>query len=110
VSQIVEAYVWQPSSLEQWLEGTARKVAGINRGPGRRGKHEPIVTPQPGELSGLVELAVVMAPDSVYSSSGGRVTGADFSPAMLAVARTGVPGEAPVEWYQASAEELPFSC
>ena len=39
----------------------------------------------------------------------GRVTGADFSPAMLAVARTRVPGEAPVEWYETSAEALPFS-
>jgi SAM-dependent methyltransferase len=27
---------------------------------------------------------------------------------MLAVARTRVPGEAPVEWYEASAEALPF--
>ncbi len=38
----------------------------------------------------------------------GRVTGADFSPAMLAVARTRVPGGAPVEWHEASAEALPF--
>lgn len=39
----------------------------------------------------------------------GRVTGVDFSPAMLAVARTKAPDEAPVEWYEASAEALPFS-
>ena len=39
----------------------------------------------------------------------GRVTGVDFSPAMLEVARTRVPGEAPVEWYEASAEALPLS-
>jgi SAM-dependent methyltransferase len=41
--------------------------------------------------------------------STGRVVGVDFSPAMLEVARTRVPGEAPVEWYEASAEALPFS-
>jgi ubiquinone/menaquinone biosynthesis C-methylase UbiE len=35
--------------------------------------------------------------------------GVDFSPAMLAVSRTRVPDEAPVEWYEASAEALPFS-
>jgi ubiquinone/menaquinone biosynthesis C-methylase UbiE len=40
----------------------------------------------------------------------GRVTGVDFSPAMLAVARNRVPpGEAPAEWYEASAEALPLS-
>jgi SAM-dependent methyltransferase len=41
--------------------------------------------------------------------STGRVVGVDFSPAMLEVARTRVPGEAPVEWYEASAEALPLS-
>jgi ubiquinone/menaquinone biosynthesis C-methylase UbiE len=39
----------------------------------------------------------------------GRVAGVDFNPAMLTVARTRIPGEAPVEWYEASAEALPFS-
>lgn len=39
----------------------------------------------------------------------GRVAGVDFNPAMLAVARTRIPGEAPVEWYEASAEALPLS-
>ena len=39
----------------------------------------------------------------------GRVAGVDYNPAMLAVARTRIPGEAPVEWYEASAEVLPFS-
>ena len=39
----------------------------------------------------------------------GRVTGIDFSPAMLEVARNRVPGETPVEWYEASAEALPLS-
>lgn len=67
--------------------------------------------PKPGERvldvacgTGIVVRAVlpVVGPN-------GRVTGADFSPAMLAVARTRVPGEAPVEWYEASAEALPFS-
>ncbi len=38
----------------------------------------------------------------------GRVVGVDFSPAMLEVAQTRVPSEAPVEWYEASAEALPF--
>lgn len=41
--------------------------------------------------------------------SNGKVTGVDFNPAMLAVARTRVPAEAPVEWYEASAEALPLS-
>jgi ubiquinone/menaquinone biosynthesis C-methylase UbiE len=67
--------------------------------------------PKPGERvldvacgTGIVVRAVLPAvgPD-------GRVTGADLSPEMLAVARTRVPGEAPVEWYEASAEALPFS-
>jgi ubiquinone/menaquinone biosynthesis C-methylase UbiE len=67
--------------------------------------------PKPGERvldvacgTGIVVRAVlpVVGPN-------GRVVGADFSPAMLAVARTRVPGEAPVEWYEASAEALPFS-
>lgn len=67
--------------------------------------------PKPGERvldvacgTGIVVRAVlpVVGPN-------GRVTGADLSPEMLAVARTRVPGEAPVEWYEASAEALPFS-
>ena len=67
--------------------------------------------PKPGERvldvacgTGIVvrEVLPVVGPN-------GRVTGADFSPAMLAVARSRVPGEAPVEWYEASAEALPFS-
>jgi hypothetical protein len=47
-----------------------RKVAGIDRDPGRRGKHEPVVLPQPGKPSGLFELAIVMASKSVYNPSG----------------------------------------
>lgn len=38
----------------------------------------------------------------------GRVTGADPNREMLAMARTTVPAEAPVEWREASAESLPF--
>ena len=34
--------------------------------------------------------------------------GVDFNPGMLEVARTTIPSEAPVEWYEASAEALPF--
>ena len=67
--------------------------------------------PKPGERvldvacgTGIVVRAVlpVVGPN-------GRVTGADFSPAMLEVARTRVPGGAPVGWYEVHAEAPPFS-
>lgn len=38
----------------------------------------------------------------------GRVAGVDLSPGMLAVARSRVPGDAPVGWHEASADALPF--
>ena len=68
--QVVEAYVQQPGSLEQGLERTTRKVAGVDKGPDRRGEYEPVVLPQSGELSGLFELAIVMTFESVYSPGG----------------------------------------
>jgi ubiquinone/menaquinone biosynthesis C-methylase UbiE len=39
--------------------------------------------------------------------AGGKVSGLDINPGMLAVARAASPGEA-IEWHEASAEELPF--
>jgi hypothetical protein len=89
--QIVEAFIRQPGSLEQRLERTDRKVAGINRSPDRGGEYEPVVLPQSGESRGLFKLAVVMASESVYSPTGesylsaalggfrGRKLGAIFS-------------------------------
>ena len=71
--QVVEAYVQQPGSLEQGLERTTRKVAGVDKGPDRRGEYEPVVLPQSGELSGLFELAIVMTFESVYSPGGGEI-------------------------------------
>ena len=67
--------------------------------------------PKPGErvLDVACGTGIVVRAALPVVGPNGRVTGADLSPAMLAVARTRVPGEAPVEWYEASAEALPFS-
>ena len=65
---------------------------------------------QPGErvLDVACGTGIVVREVLPVVGSTGRVAGVDFSPAMLAVARTRVPGGAPVEWYEASAEALPF--
>ena len=67
--------------------------------------------PKPGErvLDVACGTGIVVRAALPVVGPNGRVTGADLSPAMLAVARTRVPDEAPVEWYEASAEALPFS-
>jgi ubiquinone/menaquinone biosynthesis C-methylase UbiE len=67
--------------------------------------------PKPGErvLDVACGTGIVVRAVLPIAGPNGRVTGVDFSPEMLAVARTRVPGEAPVEWYEASAEALPFS-
>ena len=39
---------------------------------------------------------------------GGRVVGLDRNPAMLAVARASTPDEAPIEWIEALAEDMPL--
>ncbi len=67
--------------------------------------------PKPGErvLDVACGTGIVMRAVLPVVGPNGRVTGVDFSPAMLEEARTRVPGEAPVEWYEASAEALPFS-
>lgn len=66
--------------------------------------------PKPGErvLDVACGTGIVVREVLPVVGSTGRVAGVDFSPAMLAVARTRVPGGAPVEWYEASAEALPF--
>ena len=66
--------------------------------------------PKPGErvLDVACGTGIVVREVLPVVGSSGRVAGVDFSPAMLAVARTRVPGGAPVEWYEASAEALPF--
>ncbi len=67
--------------------------------------------PKPGErvLDVACGTGIVVREVLPVVGSTGRVAGVDFNPAMLAVARTRVPGGAPVEWYEASAEALPFS-
>ena len=66
--------------------------------------------PEPGERVLDVACGTGIVARTVLPLVGpnGRVAGVDFSPAMLAVARTRVPDDAPVEWHQASAEALPF--
>ena len=67
--------------------------------------------PKPGErvLDVACGTGIVVREVLPVVDLNGRVAGVDFSPEMLAVARTRVPGEAPVEWYEASAEALPLS-
>jgi ubiquinone/menaquinone biosynthesis C-methylase UbiE len=67
--------------------------------------------PKPGERALDVACGTGIVVREILPVVGlnGRVAGVDFSPTMLAVARTRVPGEAPVEWYEASAEALPLS-
>ncbi|MEJ2258134.1 MAG: methyltransferase domain-containing protein [Woeseiaceae bacterium] len=38
----------------------------------------------------------------------GTVAGLDINPGMLAVARSATPSEMPIDWHEASAEEMPF--
>ena len=66
--------------------------------------------PKPGErmLDVACGTGIVVREVLPVVDLNGRVAGVDFSPEMLAVARTRVPGEAPVEWYEASAEALPL--
>ena len=66
--------------------------------------------PRPGErvLDVACGTGVVVREVLPIVGPNGRVTGADFNPAMLAVARTKIPDGAPVEWYEASAEALPL--
>jgi len=67
--------------------------------------------PKPGERVLDVACGTGIVVRSVVPLVGpnGRVVGVDYSPAMLAVARTRAPSEAPIEWYEASAEALPLS-
>ncbi len=70
VPQIVKTYIRQSGALQQRLKRTVREVAGIKGGSTRRGEYEPIVLPQPGKPSGLLELAVVVASENVRGPSG----------------------------------------
>lgn len=67
--------------------------------------------PKPGEriLDVACGTGVVMRSVVPLVGPNGRVVGVDSSPAMLAVARTRAPSEAPIEWYEVSAEALPLS-
>ena len=67
--------------------------------------------PKPGErvLDVACGTGIVVRTVLPLVGPNGRVVGVDSSPAMLAVARTRTPSEAPIEWYEASAEALPLS-
>ena len=43
-----------------------------------------------------------------HVGAGGTVTGLDFNPGMLAVARSATPPDAPIDWREASAEAMPL--
>lgn len=66
--------------------------------------------PQPGErvLDVACGTGVVLQTVAPTVGPHGRLAGVDLSPAMLAVARSKPFGEIPVEWHEASADELPF--